>query len=65
MLLKEKLGFVSNGISMEKVEQENELREVLLGLGYKDKEISSILVKVDKSLTIEEQVKEALKMLLK
>ena len=63
--LKGKLGFVSNGISMEKVEQENELREVLLGLGYKDKEISSILVKVDKSLTIEEQVKEALKMLLK
>ena len=47
-----------------KLESE-ELREALLGLGYKDKEIKSIILKVDNSLSIEEQIKEALKLLLK
>lgn len=42
-----------------------ELLEVLQGLGYKEKEVRGILPKVDASLTIEEQVKEALKLLLK
>ena len=43
----------------------DELIEVLKGLGYKDKEIKAIVPKVDNSLKIEEQVKEALKLLLK
>ena len=43
----------------------NELHDVLIGLGYKDKEIKNVVSKVDKSLTIENQVKEALKLLLK
>lgn len=63
--LKGKLGVVGVGVSDNVVETENELREVLLGLGYKDKEIKGVLQKVDSSLTIEEQVKEALKLLLK
>ena len=63
--LKGKLGVVGVGVSDNFVETENELREVLLGLGYKDKEIKGVLQKVDSSLTIEEQVKEALKLLLK
>lgn len=42
-----------------------ELIEVLKGLGYKEKEIKTVVVKVDQNLTIEEQVKEALKLLLK
>lgn len=42
-----------------------ELIEVLKGLGYKEKEIKTIVVKIDQNLTIEEQVKEALKLLLK
>lgn len=42
-----------------------ELLEVLEGLGYKEKEVRSILPKVDSSLSIEDQVKEALKLLLK
>lgn len=42
-----------------------ELIEVLKGLGYKEKDIKGIVVKVDSSLSIEEQVKEALKLLLK
>lgn len=42
-----------------------ELIEVLKGLGYKEKEIKGIVVKVDQNLSIEDQVKESLKLLLK
>ena len=42
-----------------------ELIEVLKGLGYKEKEVKSIVVKVDSNLKIEDQIKEALKLLLK
>ena len=42
-----------------------ELSEVLKGLGYKEKEFRSVITKVDSSLSIEDQVKEALKLLLK
>ena len=63
--LKGKLEFIGVGISDEAVETENELKEVLIGLGYKEKEIKPVLSKVDTSLTIEEQVKDALKLLLK
>ena len=42
-----------------------ELIEVLKGLGYKEKEIKTIVVKVPSDLSIEDQVKEALKLLLK
>ncbi len=56
-------------ISIEGVEKVSnnaeELAEVLKGLGYKEKEIASIIVKVDGNLAIEEQLKEALKLLLK
>ncbi len=62
--LKGKLGFSATGIS-EEVETANELKEVLIGLGYKEKEITGVLNKVDTSLPIEGQVKDALKLLLK
>ena len=42
-----------------------ELIEVLKGLGYKEKDFKSIISKVDGTKSIEEQVKEALKLLLK
>lgn len=42
-----------------------ELTEVLLGLGYKEKDFKQILPRVNKELSIEEQIKEALKLLLK
>ena len=42
-----------------------ELLEVLKGLGYKEKEVKYIIPKIDNSLSIENQVKEALKLLLK
>ena len=60
--LKGKLNITDNNIVEDTTE---ELIEVLLGLGYKDKEIKGIVGKVDTSLSIEKQVKEALKLLLK
>lgn len=63
--LKGKLEFIGVGISDDQVNIENELKEVLLGLGYKEKEIVPVLAKVDTSLPIEGQVKDALKLLLK
>ena len=42
-----------------------ELSEVLKGLGYKEKEFRMIISKVNPELKIEDQVKEALKLLLK
>ena len=62
--LKGKLG----AITSDQLVVENsydELIEVLKGLGYKEKEFKTIIPKVDNSLSIEEQVKEALKLLLK
>lgn len=42
-----------------------ELCEVLKGLGYKEKDYKSIISKVNSELSIEEQIKEALKLLLR
>ncbi|MEG1351280.1 MAG: Holliday junction branch migration protein RuvA [Bacilli bacterium] len=47
------------------INNSDELQEALITLGYKDKEIRNILNKVDYKLSIEEQIKEALKLLLK
>ncbi len=55
---------VSDGVIVDSRGYE-ELTAVLSGLGYKDKDYKSILHKVSLELTIEEQVKEALKLLLK
>lgn len=61
--LKGKLGIVST-LELQDNSYE-ELIEVLKGLGYKEKEFKSIIPKVNGELSIEEQVKEALKLLLK
>ena len=63
--LKGKLEIIGVGISEDEMNAENELHDVLIGLGYKEKEIKTVLARVDTSLTIEEQVKDALKLLLK
>jgi len=42
-----------------------ELCEVLKGLGYKEKEFLNVIGKINPELKIEDQVKEALKLLLK
>lgn len=61
--LKGKLGVVG---TLDVVDNSREeLIEVLKGLGYKDKEFKAILPKINGELSIEDQVKEALKLLLK
>ena len=59
--LKGKLG----GIEIEDNNSTDELVEVLENLGYKTTDINRILPKVDRSLSIENQIKESLKLMLK
>ena len=54
-----------NQMSLLNASQNDELTEALLALGYKQVEIKKIVSKVDTNLPLEEQVKEALKQLLK
>lgn len=63
--LKGKLEFIGVGISDDEVEVQEELREALLALGYKEKEIQKVIKEVDSTLSIEDQIKEALKLLLR
>lgn len=62
--LKGKLGTISI-LNENETNNTEELVEVLKGLGYKEKEFKAILPKIDSSLSIENQIKEALKQLLK
>ena len=62
--LKGKLGVIATTEVVDSNSYE-ELIEVLKGLGYKEKEFKSVINKVDINLSIEDQVKEALKLLLK
>ena len=45
-------------------DEQDELLEALKGLGYKDKDIKTILPKVNKENKLEEQIKEALRLLI-
>ena len=62
--LKGKFKNVDLGVS-EEFNSNEELYETLKSLGYKDKEIKTILPKISGDLTLEEKVKEGLKLLLK
>ena len=55
---------VSSEVAQDTVSNE-ELTETLKALGYKNGDIGKVVTKIDTSLKIEEQVKEALKLLLK
>lgn len=59
--LKGKLTLSSNDV----INSNNELVEVLTSLGYKNPDIKKVLPNIKQDLSIEEQVKEALKLLLK
>ena len=59
--LKGKLEFTNIAID----NSSDELIEVLKGLGYKDKDIKGIIPKVNKELSIEEKIKEALRLMVK
>lgn len=62
--LKGKLNTIHTGL-FAKEDYSNELYEVLVGLGYKQADIKKVLNKVNSDLSLEEQVKEALKFMLK
>ena len=62
--LKGKLGIVSQ-LELNDNNTREELIEVLKGLGYKEKEFKAVVPKINGELSIEDQVKEALKLLLK
>ena len=54
------------GMSKEEVPSNyRELMEVLKGLGYREKEVREVIPKVDRTLKLEDQIKEALKLFLK
>ena len=63
LYLKGKLAASIN--TSELVSTMDELVEVLKGLGYKMPDIKKVLPHIDRSKTIEEQIKEALRLLLK
>ena len=50
--------------TMEEENPENELLEALKGLGYKDKDIKVVIPRVNKENKVEEQIKEALRLLV-
>ena len=43
----------------------DEVYEALLALGYKDKDVKNIIGRVNKEASIEEQIKEALRLMIK
>ena len=47
------------------VVMDDELSEALLALGYKNSDISKVIPKINSELSIEDKIKEALKLLLK
>lgn len=49
----------------EVIVKDDELKEALLALGYKNADINKVISKVDSSLPIAKKIKEALKLLLK
>ena len=49
----------------ELIVKDEELVDALLALGYKNVDINKVIPKINKDLTIEEKIKEALRLLLK
>ena len=62
--LKGKLNVINTGL-FKREDHSNELSEALLGLGYKQVDVKKVIGKVDSGLSLEQQIKEALKLLLK
>ena len=64
MILDLKGKITTNGI-VEEVNTSDEVFDALVALGYKDKDIKSVIARVDKELSVEEQIKEALRLMIK
>ena len=52
-------------LSLINNDKNNELIDALLALGYKQADIKKVISKIENTLSIEEQIKESLKLLLK
>ena len=63
MILDLKGKLVVSGVE-QVMDDTDELLEALKGLGYKDKDIKIVIPKVNKELKVEEQIKEALRLLV-
>lgn len=62
--LKGKLNVINTGL-FKREDHSKELSEALLGLGYKQADVKKVVGKVNIELPLEQQIKEALKLLLK
>lgn len=62
--LKGKLNVINTGL-FAREDHSNELSEALVGLGYKQADIKKVINKIDPTISLEQQIKEALKLLLK
>ncbi len=62
--LKGKLNTIHTGL-FAKEDLTDELTEVLVGLGYKQADIKKVASKVNPDLSLEDQIKEALRLMLK
>lgn len=62
--LKGKLNVINTGL-FKREDHSNELSEALIGLGYKQVDVKKVISKVNTELSLELQIKEALKLLLK
>lgn len=52
-------------VSGEIIENSNEVFDALVALGYKDKDIKGVIGRVNTELSVEEQIKEALRLMIK
>lgn len=62
--LKGKLNVINTGL-FARPNYSNEVYDALIGLGYKPVDVKKVVQKIDSSLSIEQQIKEGLKLLLK
>jgi len=62
--LKGKLNVINTGL-FKREDHSQELSDALIGLGYKQADVKKIISKVNPELSVEDQIKEALKLLLK
>ena len=62
--LKGKLNVINTGL-FKREDHSSEVSEALIGLGYKQTDVKKVISKINSELSVEQQIKEALKLLLK
>ena len=64
MILDLKGKIVASG-EVSELSTTDEVFDALIALGYKDKDIKNVISRIDKQLSVEEQIKEALRLMIK